>query len=274
MVETRREEVMMKPSHRPWSLSLAVSLLLVVSSQASVRTVYPDGSGPYPTIQSAINASANGDIVDLADGSFSGNGNRDISFLGKAIMVRSQHGPANCVIHAGGTPTDERACFRFENGEGPGAVLRGVTVTGGTFFGGGISITSASPTIMECVVTGNSNGAYLDGAAGGIGCQDGGSPRFVDCVISHNSVSGSYSGWGRGGGVYLAGGHASFEHCTFEENSAGGFRGTGGAVYSILGSSPSFALCTFRENAAAFGAAVYLGGGGSRCSSTASSTAT
>jgi predicted outer membrane repeat protein len=247
----------MKPHRRPWGFSLTLSAILCVPSWATVRTVYPDGSGMYPTIQSAINRSVDGDIVDLADGTFSGNGNRDIRFLGKAIMVRSQNGPARCVVNSGGSPTDEHAGFRFQTGEGPGAVLRGVTITGGCFFGGGISITSASPTIMECVVTTNTAGGYHTGGAGaGIGCQGGGSPRFVDCVISNNSVGGSdYSG--AGGGVYLDG-QPSFEHCTFEENSAGGFRATGGAVYCVAGSSPSFTLCTFRDNGAFSGSAVYL----------------
>ena len=43
----------------------------------------------YATIQAAINASSNGDVVIIAPGTYTGDGNRDIDFLGKAITVRS-----------------------------------------------------------------------------------------------------------------------------------------------------------------------------------------
>ncbi|MCK4412604.1 MAG: hypothetical protein KAY32_03575, partial [Candidatus Eisenbacteria sp.] len=61
--------------------------------------VRPDGSGDYATIQDAINASWSGDVVALTDGTYSGPGNRDIDFLGKAITVRSLSGiAASCVV--------------------------------------------------------------------------------------------------------------------------------------------------------------------------------
>ncbi len=40
-----------------------------------ILTVYPDGSGPYPTIWDALIAANDCDIIELADGTFIGNGN-------------------------------------------------------------------------------------------------------------------------------------------------------------------------------------------------------
>jgi len=42
----------------------------------------------YPTIQAAVNAAVDGDEVIVAPGTYTGEGNRDIDFLGKAITVR------------------------------------------------------------------------------------------------------------------------------------------------------------------------------------------
>ena len=52
----------------------------------------------YPTIQAAIDASADGDIVRIADGIYTGAGNRDLTFNGKAITVESENGPDHCII--------------------------------------------------------------------------------------------------------------------------------------------------------------------------------
>ena len=67
--------------------SFRVCCLLLATAVAATGAVYvvsPDGTGDFPTIQAAINGAADGDIVELTDGTFIGAGNRDIDFLGKA----------------------------------------------------------------------------------------------------------------------------------------------------------------------------------------------
>ena len=44
----------------------------------------------FPTLQSAINETCDGDSVLVADGVYTGNGNRDIQFHGKAIAVSGE----------------------------------------------------------------------------------------------------------------------------------------------------------------------------------------
>src|SRR5206468_9812275 len=94
-----------------------------------------------------------------------------INFSGKAIIVTSEAGPAATTIdgNAGGV------VVTFNSGEGRGAVLRGFTITnGGGFFGSGVAVSNASPTIEGNVITGNRG---CDGV--GINVSFG-SPRIVE----------------------------------------------------------------------------------------------
>ncbi len=43
----------------------------------------------FPTIQDAVDAADNGDMVRVADGVYRGDGNRDINLGGKVVSVRS-----------------------------------------------------------------------------------------------------------------------------------------------------------------------------------------
>ena len=100
--------------------------------------------------------------VELTDGTFTGDGNRDIRYWGKAITIESQGGePDDCIVDSQGSPSDPHRGFDFLDQEGPDAVLRGVTVTGGW--------TGLSPTGAGC------------------GIQNGSSPTIDNCVFSNNS---------------------------------------------------------------------------------------
>jgi hypothetical protein len=120
-------------------LALSVVVLAVagaVGAAAATFVVRPDGTGDYPTIQAAINASSAGDVIELTDGVFTGSGNRDVEFGGREVTVRSQSGdPATCIIDCEGTQADTHRAFLFLNGEGPSAMLRWLTITGAVVNG-------------------------------------------------------------------------------------------------------------------------------------------
>ena len=103
---------------------LCMLLAIATIAGATTYTVYFDGSGDYPTIQEAIDACADGDIVELGVGLFSGPGNRDLNFGGKAITVRS-------VMNDPGSTTLSCDTYRgisFISGEDSTSVLEGVTI--------------------------------------------------------------------------------------------------------------------------------------------------
>jgi len=140
---------------------LWLSLVAAGQAGATTRVVRPDGLGDYPDIQSAIQASVNGDIVLLAPGTFTGPGNRDLDYHGKAITVRSSSDdPQACIIDC---QRLGRGLVMSEN-EGPQSILRGVTLANGApnSLGAGVYLHQCGPTFVRCVFSGDS--ASLGGA--------------------------------------------------------------------------------------------------------------
>jgi hypothetical protein len=234
---------------------LVCLLCLILESGAAEATTYvvhPDGTGDFPTIQDAVNAVVTGDVIELSNGTFTGNGNRDVSFLGKAITIRSQGGAANCIVNAAGSTFDLHVGFRFESDEGATSVLQGVTVRGGNPTGLQVS---SSPIVRDCVITDNHDAGYhTTGDGGGIACGLG-APYFIGCTISNNSAS-SDGPESYGGGVYLNG-SPTFEHCDFLSNGLSSAQSKGGNIYCSSASNPTFLDCTIDDGRAALGAGVY-----------------
>jgi len=90
------------------TICLSLALLLFISGLANCRTITVrlDDTGDYTTIQAAIDDCNDGDVVIVAPGTYTGEGNRDIDFKGKAIIVRSKSGPEDCVIDCQGSRED------------------------------------------------------------------------------------------------------------------------------------------------------------------------
>jgi len=224
------------------------------SFTVNVGTLYlvrPDGTGQYPTIQAAINAASNGWIIELANGTFTGNGNRDIDFLGKAITVRSQSGnPALCVMNVQGTATTPHRGFNLHSGESNACVIGGLTIRGGYVtddLGGAILCESASPAINDCVFIDNHAGY-----GGGVASLYPSRPSIQGCSFTTNIAEGE-QGWG--GAAYVEQGSVPFTDCTFSGNSSSG---SSGAIDFYLGSwnTASLIRCSFVDNAGPYDGAV------------------
>ena len=153
--------------------------------------------GSYPTIQSAIDAATAGDTVLVAPGTY----HEGIDFKGKAITVTSAQGAGVTAIDGSGSVR----VVNFSTGEGAGSVLQGFTIQHGYtagangYFGAGIQVLSASPTITGNIVADN----IACGHGAGIYVSFG-SPLIQGNTISRNSQQAGCSG-GNGGGVYIGG---------------------------------------------------------------------
>ncbi len=230
----------------------------------------PDPPGPtillvpseYATIQAAIDAAANGDQVRVAAGTYP----ETLDFLGKAITVISESGPAATTIDgtppelAGSSPmsviprTVSRArlddgrieivvspsasfgpftgsVVTFATAEGRASVLEGFTITGGnaSFDGGGIRIDNASPTIRGNIITGNlacTGGAGIDVSFG--------SPLIENNEISNNHQTGCSGG--QGGGIAVGGAASGSTEIRGNLISGNSFTFAGGIGFNAAGS--------------------------------------
>lgn len=176
-------------------LSLCALVLAVCTTPVTAETyvVNPEGTGDFPTVQAAIEAASDGDIIELTDGTFTGNGNRDIDFLGKAIAVRSLNGDAQqCLIDCMGSHAFPHRGFHFHSGEGSGAVIARIGIFNGRAEdGGAILCSDSSPQVIGCWIFQNTaeRGA-------GIYCTAGAAPIFRECTVSGNHAD------IRGGGLF------------------------------------------------------------------------
>ena len=225
-----------------------VILFFVSRAQARTITVGMNPGCEFTTIQTAIDAALPGDTILVADGTYTGPGNRDIDFRGKNITVASANGPDSCRID----------CLRqgrgvlFHSGEDERSVLDGFAIIHGTAdYGGGICcIDGSSPTIKNCVFQDNE----ADHGGGGTYIAASG-PVLTNCTFvanratcrqaQDNGESRSITAWG--GAMLNNGSHPTVRICDFRENLA---MASGGAIGNLDRVNATFVDCIFESNVA------------------------
>jgi predicted outer membrane repeat protein len=203
-----------------------------------------DGSAgdPVRTIQRGIDLAADLDTVLVASGTYTGPGNREIDFLGKAITVRSAAGdPELCIIDC--AASDPYTGFYFHTAEDSSSVLDGFTIQNGVathqegnldrLVGGGIFCDGGTaPLLQNLILRGNDAGFAGAGLAVFMSAA-----TIRDCRIIENHNGGAFvSDW------------ALFERCEIADN-------TGQSLYLRL-SNAKLIDCTIT------GDEFYVYGGG------------
>src|SRR6266700_3422298 len=151
-----------------------------------------------PTIQAAIDAAHDGDLVLVAEGTYKEN----IDFKGKAISVGGLGGASRTIIDGGGLDT----VVSFRTGETRGSLLSGFTITNGfanpngpnSGEGGGIFVSGASPIILSSVIENNK-------ACEGAGIAIAFGAPLIEVVTISNNVQGGCSGGIGGAGISIRG---------------------------------------------------------------------
>ena len=129
--------------------ALEISFILTIIAEA--RTILVPSQ--YPDIQTGIINAVDGDTVLVADGIYTGEGNKDLDFGRRAIVVISENGPVNCIIDC---ESNGRGFF-FHSGENSNSVVAGFTILNGwtdcnsiPAAGAGICCDNSSPVIRGC----------------------------------------------------------------------------------------------------------------------------
>ncbi len=197
-----------------------------------------------PTIQEGINAAVGGDTVLIADGTYTGAGNRDIDFGGKAITVTSVNGAEATIIDC----EQSGRGFIFDSGEDAGSILHGLTILHARAdTGAALYINAASPVIEACVFQARDAvhwyGGYFGHHGGGGACLNGSQARFTDCRFVFNDAA-------SGAGLYISdGSDIIVTDCVFERNltTCSNIEATG--AIRIRSASPLITNCVFDRNA-------------------------
>ena len=210
-------------------LAMPLLLLLVVCGLNPVSVAYgvtiyvPSGQ---PTIQDAINAATEGDIIVVAPGTYL----ETIDFLGKGITLRSSDGPSGTTIDGGGNGS----VVQCVNGEGSDTILEGFTITGGNAdTGGGMLNIGSSPTIINCIFTNN----HAGDRGGGMYNREG-NPTIIASTFDTNSAV------EMGGGMFNLLARPTVRECLFTNN----FSNKGAGMRNYINSHAIVTNSVFSHN--------------------------
>jgi len=170
-------------------------------NQGEAGTLYVDGtnsgdgtgtpSDPYRTITLALSAAVAGDNILVAEGTYTEN-------LGISMEVNLYGGYASYTAADSWTRDIVLHETTIDGGQSGSvvtfsstALVDGFTITGGSAAdaGGGVTVSSGSPTINSCIISGNTAQGSSEWGGGGIIVSGGRSATITNTAIIDNSVS-------------------------------------------------------------------------------------
>ena len=207
---------------------LIVSTIHIPCAEAADINVPDD----YFTIQEAIDAVSDGDVVIVGLGTYVEN----INFFGKTITVKSTDPNDPDVVAAtiiDGNQVD--IVVTFNNGESPDSILSGFTVQNrGDSGQGGIYCYDSSPTISDCVITQNDLGILISQSY-----PRDFYPNIINCTISQNFYAG-----------IQCQGSVNINNCIISENEWGIYcsQYTDISPWSLISAKPTINNCHIINN--------------------------
>ena len=181
-------------------------------------------SAPFVTIQEGLDAG--GSILTINDGTYTGEGNVNLSMANSYSTIRSKNGPESTILDC----ENEGSSFGIDLFSGTftvsglsikncNAIKRVWDYNGKNYsgtWGGGLFILSTFTQIYNCIIDGN-EAEY----GGGIGI-------FSNTVNIYDSILKNNRARARGGAIYEAKAHIKLDNVTIRDNEAEDF---GGGVF-------------------------------------------
>ena len=204
-------------------------------SCAAQGVIYIDTGGDtlhvpadHATIASAIHAAADGDLIQIAPGTYY---EHDLQLTAKAITIRGELG-------ADGMPAvtiDAQQQGRVLTCTGPAAdrpLIEAIAFTGGLSadHGGALYCDEEWLLLRSCTFSGNEaagRGGAVHARSNPSPPMGGPGPSFAACTITGNTAASD------GGGVSCAANRAQLRHCIVGQNTA--VSGTGGGLFHAGG---------------------------------------
>jgi pectin methylesterase-like acyl-CoA thioesterase len=216
-------------------------------AMGATLTVDDDGLADFASIQAALDAAADGDLILVAAGDYS----ETLSLGARSVVIRGDGFAKDVIVRS---PSGARL---LSISEGHGSALRFENLT---FTGGSsdrlIYISGSSPVFEKCIFRGNARGAIYEAHP----CSSTAGGTYRSCLFINNREP-------NGGAAYFLHANCTLENCAFIGNQAVGPTSgvnAGGAVYVNDWNCGThefrFTRCHFIDNYAVWGGAIYSQG--------------
>ena len=245
-------------------LGLALGLLCLLGSQNSVALADPGilyvapggncgGATPcYATVQAAVDAASEGDVIKVAQGTYTGVQNvpslssvwftaTQVVVITKTVVVRGGYATSDWdaphpaahpttldaqgqgrVLYIKGNISPTIEGLRITGGDATGLVGGGYSYYRNAYIdgGGGVYVREARATIRNCAIFSNTASTTRSGSGGGVYLASS-EATLRGSTLQANTASTAYDGSGSGGGVYL-----SYSKATLSDNTVIGNTGS------------------------------------------------
>lgn len=265
---------------RKYLSAFAWILAVGVAAQGRDLRVGMEPTAEYSSLQAAVEAARNGDVIVLSEGRYSTDDYRNIAIRGKAITIRSRdpNDPAvvaGTILDCQGSTTRGRRAFEVGPGQGTRLTIMGLTIVNGysNVSGGSILCEQAEFRAYNCTFSGNrvqwwggallfrESRASLEGCTFLSNASDASRGGAIFCETSVLTIDDCLFQSNTGGGVESHDSDLTLTRCIFQQNTSQ----IGGGIQSRTNTDPqklsklTLSRCTFAGNAAqTLGGALYL----------------